>query len=163
MSQLLIEYSIRFKIVFVLALNFYVYIQLDDDKSTKEAKQILFWYREYYLLYIWWLHRQREAFKIEIFLWTITTGILGFAECCILCRVPHSVKLGSRQRAPLPSAEQSAQDGTRQRQVCRVSNTRQRGLSAKGRQRPSQSWQPSVFAESQRLALGKEASLPSAT
>jgi hypothetical protein len=28
-----------------------------------------------------------------------TTGIAGFAECCRLCRVPHSVKLGSRQRA----------------------------------------------------------------
>jgi hypothetical protein len=40
MSQLLIEYSIRFKIVFVLALNFYVY--MDDDKSIKEAKQIYF-------------------------------------------------------------------------------------------------------------------------
>jgi hypothetical protein len=40
MSQLLIEYSISFKIVFVLALDFYVYI--DDDESTKEAKQILF-------------------------------------------------------------------------------------------------------------------------
>jgi hypothetical protein len=25
------------KIVFVLALDFYVYIQLDDDESTKEA------------------------------------------------------------------------------------------------------------------------------
>jgi hypothetical protein len=42
MSQLLIEYFIRFKIVFDIALNFYVYI--DDDKSTKEAKQILFCY-----------------------------------------------------------------------------------------------------------------------
>ena len=40
MSKLFIEYSVRFKIVFGLALNFYVYI--DDDKSTKEAKQILF-------------------------------------------------------------------------------------------------------------------------
>jgi hypothetical protein len=40
MSQLLIEYYIRFKIVFGLALIFYVYI--DDDKSTKKAKQILF-------------------------------------------------------------------------------------------------------------------------
>jgi hypothetical protein len=40
MSQLLIEYSIRFKIIFVLAFGFYVYI--DDDESTKEAKQILF-------------------------------------------------------------------------------------------------------------------------
>jgi hypothetical protein len=36
MSQLLIKYSIRFKIVFGLALNFNVYI--DDDKSTKEEK-----------------------------------------------------------------------------------------------------------------------------
>jgi hypothetical protein len=42
MSQLLIEYSIRSKILFVLSLDFYVYIQLDDDESTKEAKQILF-------------------------------------------------------------------------------------------------------------------------
>jgi hypothetical protein len=42
MSQLLIEYSIRFKIVFVLTLDFYVYIQLYNDESTKEAKQILF-------------------------------------------------------------------------------------------------------------------------
>jgi hypothetical protein len=42
MSQLLIEYSIRFKIVFVLALDFYVYIQLYNDESTKEAKPILF-------------------------------------------------------------------------------------------------------------------------
>jgi hypothetical protein len=42
MSQLLIDYSIRFKIVFVLALDFYVYIQLYNDESTKEAKQILF-------------------------------------------------------------------------------------------------------------------------
>jgi hypothetical protein len=41
MSQLLIEYFIHFKIIFGLALLiFYVYI--DDDKSTKEAKQILF-------------------------------------------------------------------------------------------------------------------------
>jgi hypothetical protein len=32
----------RFKIVFVLALDFYVYIQLYNDESTKEAKQILF-------------------------------------------------------------------------------------------------------------------------
>jgi hypothetical protein len=42
MSQWLIEYFFRFKIVFVLALDFYVYIQLDDDESTKEAKQIFF-------------------------------------------------------------------------------------------------------------------------
>jgi hypothetical protein len=42
MSQLLIEYSIRSKIVFILSLDFYVYIQLDYDQSTKEAKQILF-------------------------------------------------------------------------------------------------------------------------
>jgi hypothetical protein len=42
MSQLLIDYSIRFKIVFVLALDFYVYIQLYNNESIKEAKQILF-------------------------------------------------------------------------------------------------------------------------
>jgi hypothetical protein len=54
-----------------------------------------------------------------------------------LLRVPHSVKLDSRQTGSLPSAGHSAQDDTRQRLVCRVSNTRQRGLSAKGRQRPS--------------------------
>jgi hypothetical protein len=57
-----------------------------------------------------------------------------FAECLLsgtrqrrLCRVPHSVKLDSRQRGSLPSAGHSAQDDTRQRLVCRVSNTRQRG------------------------------------
>jgi hypothetical protein len=42
MPQLLNEYSIHFKLVFVLALDFYVYIQLYNDESTKEAKQILF-------------------------------------------------------------------------------------------------------------------------
>jgi hypothetical protein len=68
-----------------------------------------------------------------------------FVECLLsgtrqirLCRVPHSVKLGSRQRAPLPSAGHSTQDRTRQRQVCRVSNTRQKAVSgcpkADGRQ-----------------------------
>jgi hypothetical protein len=41
MSQLLIEYFIRSKIVFDLALDFYDYIQLDDDESTKESKRIL--------------------------------------------------------------------------------------------------------------------------
>jgi hypothetical protein len=46
MSQLLIEYFIRSKIVFDLALDFYDYIQLDDDESTKESKRILLWYRE---------------------------------------------------------------------------------------------------------------------
>jgi hypothetical protein len=62
-----------------------------------------------------------------------TTGIRGFAECCILCRVPfagHSAKkalpsaaLGKVRlsaKSPLPSAKHSAQVGTRQRQVCRV-------------------------------------------
>jgi hypothetical protein len=46
-----------------------------------------------------------------------------FAECLLsgtrqrrLCREPHSLKLGSRQRASLPSAGHSAQDPTRQRQ-----------------------------------------------
>jgi hypothetical protein len=77
-----------------------------------------------------------------------------FAECLLsgtrqtrLCRVSHSVKLGSRQRASLPSAGHSAQGVTRQRHICRVLNTRQRRRSTKGRQRPSQSWRPSVFAE----------------
>jgi hypothetical protein len=43
-------------------------------------------------------------------------SVVFFAECLLsgtrqrkLCRVPHSAKLGSRQRAPLPSAEHSAQ------------------------------------------------------
>jgi hypothetical protein len=72
MSQLLIEYSIRSKIVFVLALDFYVYIQLYDDESTKEAQQILFWSRESIIYYT---HDgcigTEKLFKIEIFLWTI--------------------------------------------------------------------------------------------
>jgi hypothetical protein len=98
-----------------------------------------------------------------------TTGIWGFAECWLLCRVPfvgHSAKkalpsaaLGKVRhsaKTTLPSAEHSAQNDTRQRQLCRVSNTRQSGLSANGRQRPSQSWRPLVFAECHPLALGKE-------
>jgi hypothetical protein len=43
-------------------------------------------------------------------------SVIFFAECLLsgtrqrrLCRVPHPVKLGARQRAPLPSAEHSAQ------------------------------------------------------
>ena len=72
MSQWLIEYSIRFKIVFVLALDFYVYIQLDDDESTKEAKRILFWYRESIINYTYdGCFGREKLFKIEIFLWTI--------------------------------------------------------------------------------------------
>jgi hypothetical protein len=62
------------------------------------------------------------------------SSVVFFAECLLsgtrqrrLCRVPHSVKLGSRQRGSLPSAGHSAQNVTRQRLVCRVSNTRQRG------------------------------------
>jgi hypothetical protein len=69
MSQLFIEYSIRFKIVFVLALYFYVYIQLDDDESAKEAKRILLRYRESIIYYT---HDgcigREKLFKIEIFL-----------------------------------------------------------------------------------------------
>jgi hypothetical protein len=66
MSQLLIEYSIRFKIVFGLALNFYVYI--DDDKSTKEAKQILFWYRESIINYTYdGCFGREKLFKIKFF------------------------------------------------------------------------------------------------
>jgi hypothetical protein len=74
----------------------------------------------------------------------LTTGIRGFVECLLsgtrqkrLCREPHSVKLGSRQRASLPSAGHSAQDHTRQRHVCR-GGARQRAVSdrpkADGRQ-----------------------------
>jgi hypothetical protein len=92
-----------------------------------------------------------------------------FAECLLsgtrqrrLCREPPSVKSGSRHRDSLPSAEHSAEDSTRQRRFCRVSNTRQRELSAKSRQQSSQSWQPLVFAECQPSALGKDASLSSA-
>jgi hypothetical protein len=69
-----------------------------------------------------------------------------FAECLLsgtrqrrLCREPPSVKLGSRQRSSLPSVGHSAPDPTRQRHLCRMSNTRQRRLSAKGRQRASKS------------------------
>jgi hypothetical protein len=62
MSQLLIEYSIRYKIVFVLSLDFYVYIQLDDDKSTKEAKQILFLHSPC----VAFLHRCDEAYFIAL-------------------------------------------------------------------------------------------------
>jgi hypothetical protein len=69
MSQLLIKYSIRFKILFSLALNFYVYI--DDDKSIKEAKQILFWYRESIINYTYdGCFGREKLFKIN-FLWTI--------------------------------------------------------------------------------------------
>jgi hypothetical protein len=69
-----------------------------------------------------------------------------FAECLLsgtrqrrLCRVLHSVKPDARQRGSLPSTGHSAQKDTRQRLICRVSNTRHRRLSAKGRQRPFQS------------------------
>jgi hypothetical protein len=72
MSQLLIEYSICLKLLFVLALDFYVYTQLYNDESTIKAKQILFWYRESISYYT---HDgcvgKEKLFKIEIFLWTI--------------------------------------------------------------------------------------------
>jgi hypothetical protein len=69
MSQLLIEYSICFKIVFILAPDFYVYIQLYNDESTKKAKQILFWYIESIIYYTDDGCIDREKlFKIEIFL-----------------------------------------------------------------------------------------------
>jgi hypothetical protein len=72
MSQLLIEYFIHSKIVFVLSLDFYVYIQLDDDESTKEAKQIIFWYRDSIIYYTYdGCIDEEKLFKIEIFLWTI--------------------------------------------------------------------------------------------
>jgi hypothetical protein len=72
MSELLIEYSIRFKIIFVLPLDFYVYIQLYNNESTKEAKQILFWYIESIIYYTHDGCIDREKlFKIEIFFRTI--------------------------------------------------------------------------------------------
>jgi hypothetical protein len=97
---------------------------------------------------------QRELFFIHLYqLWFIKSidkryyslpesealpSVGFFAECLLsgtrqrrLCREPHSVKLGSRQRASLPSAGHSAQDPTRQRQVYRVSNTRQRAVSGR--------------------------------
>jgi hypothetical protein len=65
-------------------------------------------------------------------------SVVFFAECLLsgtrqrrLCRVPHSVKLDSRQRGSLPSAGHSAQGDTRQRLVCRVSNTRQRAVNGR--------------------------------
>jgi hypothetical protein len=78
-----------------------------------------------------------------------TTGIAGFAGCCILCRVPfvghsakkicrvpHSAKLGSRQRAPLPSAEHSAQgalgkDKFAECQTLSKGGSRQRAVSGR--------------------------------
>jgi hypothetical protein len=75
---------------------------------------------------------RRSSFSATLHISSFTTGIRGFAECCILCRVPF---VGHSAKKTLPSAALdkvmlSAQGGTRQRQVCRVSNTRQRGLSA---------------------------------
>jgi hypothetical protein len=74
MPQLLIEYFIRFKIIFGLALNFYVYI--DDDKSTKEAKQILFRYRESIINYTYdGCFGREKLFKIKKmnYLWSTIT------------------------------------------------------------------------------------------
>jgi hypothetical protein len=69
MTQLLTEYSIHLKTLFVLALDFYVYIQLYNDEFTKEAKQIIFLYRESIIYYT---HDgcigREKLFKIEIFL-----------------------------------------------------------------------------------------------
>jgi hypothetical protein len=102
---------------------------------------------------------------------TCTIGIRGFAECWILCRVPF---IGHSAKKALPSAalgkvRLSAKSlftecwtlgtGPHSAKISLPSVKH----SAKGRQRPSQSWRSSVFAESQRLTLGKESSLPSAT
>jgi hypothetical protein len=67
MSQLLIEYSIHSKIVFVLSLDFYVYIQLDDDESTKEAKQILFCYRVLFTIHMMVVSVERSFLKLKYF------------------------------------------------------------------------------------------------
>jgi hypothetical protein len=59
--------TIHFKIVFGLALNLYVYI--DDDKSTKEAKQILFRHRESIINYTYdGCFGREKLFKIKFFL-----------------------------------------------------------------------------------------------
>jgi hypothetical protein len=75
-----------------------------------------------------------------------TTGIAGFAECRRLCRVlfiGHSAKkalpsaaLGKRRlsaKIPFTECLTLGTRRTRQRHVCRESNTRQRRLSAKRR------------------------------
>jgi hypothetical protein len=50
-----------------LTLNFYVYI--DDGKSTKETKQILFWYRESIINYIYdGCFGREKLFKIKFFM-----------------------------------------------------------------------------------------------
>jgi hypothetical protein len=61
-----------------------------------------------------------------------------FAECLLsgtrqrrLCREPHSVKLGSRQQASLPSAGHSAQDPTRQRETLGKGGARQKAVSGR--------------------------------
>jgi hypothetical protein len=61
-----------------------------------------------------YLDRFIVVFIDDILIYANTTGIRGFAECRPLCREPHSVKLGSRQQASLPSAGHLAQDPTRQ-------------------------------------------------
>ena len=79
--------SVSCSVVFVSVLNFYVYI--DDDKSTKEAKQILFWYRETIINYTCdGCFGREKLIKIKFFmnyLWsTITQERLnGLAIICI--------------------------------------------------------------------------------
>jgi hypothetical protein len=101
----------------------------------------------------------------------VTIGIRGFVECWILCRVPF---VGHSAKKALPSAALGkVRLSTKSLFTeCWTLGTGPHSAktslpsvkhSAKGRQRPSQSCRPSVFAESQRLALGKESSLPSAT
>jgi hypothetical protein len=67
MSQLLIEYSIHFKIVFGLALNFYVYID-DDDKSSKTNFILMvasvegsFLKLNFFMNYLWSTNNSREV------------------------------------------------------------------------------------------------------
>jgi hypothetical protein len=65
-------------------------------------------------------------------------SVVFFAGCLLsgtrqrrLCRVPHSVKLGSRQRAPLPSAEHSAQDKFAECQTLGKVGSRQSAVSGR--------------------------------
>jgi hypothetical protein len=67
MSQLLIEYSIRFKTVLILALDFYVYIQLDDDESTKANKFYFDIERVLFTIYMMVASAERCFLKLKHF------------------------------------------------------------------------------------------------
>jgi hypothetical protein len=114
-------------------------------------RSLIFLYKtilNYYTIYLLWVHYRnprlcRVSFVGHSAKKALPRAALGkvrlsatrlFTECWTLGTGPHSAK------TCLPSVNHSA----------------------KGRQRPSQSWRPPVFAESRVLALSKESSLPSA-